>query len=150
MNKILKTIIAVVLFTLALVACEKEKPVTIQYLDVTANNISGSWEVVEWNGAALEAGTYVYIDIVRNDGTFTLYQNVNSFSDIPDVITGRYHIETDENGAVIRGQYDHDSGDWAHRYYVKDLTATEMTWVAKDNVSEVQKFVRVESIPVAE
>ena len=120
-------------------------------LEVNANNISGKWELVEWNDAELAEGTYVYIELVRNDRTYTMYQNLDSFSDVPHVVTGSYYIDTDvELGAVIRGNYDHDSGDWAHRYIVKSLTATTMIWVAKDNENFVQKFKRVDSIPVAQ
>lgn len=127
-----------------------EKPVdTVEYLDVNANNISGKWELVEWNGAPLTEGTYVYLNIVRNDRTYTMYQNLDSFSNVPHVVTGSYFIEYDpEIGAIIRGNYDHDSGDWAHRYIVKDLTADQMYWVAKDDQTFIQKFVRVDSIPV--
>lgn len=127
-----------------------EKPVdTVEYLDVNANNISGKWELVEWNGSALAEGTYVYLNIVRNDRTYTMYQNLDSFSNVPHVVTGSYFIEYDpEIGAIIRGNYDHDSGDWAHRYIVKDLTADQMYWVAKDDQTFIQKFVRVDSIPV--
>ena len=53
-----------------------------------------------------------------------------------------------ELGAVIRGNYDHDSGDWAHRYVVKSLTASTMVWVAKDDESFVQVFGRIDEIPV--
>ena len=121
----------------------------VEYLDVNANNISGKWELVEWNGNALTEGTYVFMEIVRNDRTFKIYQNLDSFSDVPHVVSGSYYIETDpELGAVIRGVYDHDSGDWAHRYIIKDLTASEMTWVAKDDPDYIQKYVRVETIPV--
>ena len=121
----------------------------VEYLDVNANNISGKWELVEWNGNALTEGTYVFMEIVRNDRTFKIYQNLDSFSDVPHVVSGSYYIETDpELGAIIRGVYDHDSGDWAHRYIIKDLTASEMTWVAKDDPDYIQKYVRVESIPV--
>ena len=121
----------------------------VEYLDVNSNNISGKWELVEWNGNALTAGTYVFMEIVRNDRTFKIYQNLDSFSDVPHVVSGSYYIETDpELGAIIRGVYDHDSGDWAHRYIIKDLTASEMTWVAKDDPDYIQKYVRVESIPV--
>ena len=121
----------------------------VEYLDVNANNISGKWELVEWNGNALTAGTYVFMEIVRNDRTFKIYQNLDSFSDVPHVVSGSYYIETDpEFGAIIRGVYDHDSGDWAHRYIIKDLTASEMTWVAKDDPDYIQKYVRVETIPV--
>ena len=121
----------------------------VEYLDVNANNISGKWELVEWNGNALTAGTYVFMEIVRNDRTFKIYQNLDSFSDVPHVVSGSYYIETDpELGAIIRGLYDHDSGDCAHRYIIKDLTTSEMTWVAKDDLDYIQKYVRVESIPV--
>lgn len=149
MNKTFKSFIYVLFASLILVSCGKEQPEVIEYLDVNANNISGSWELVDWNGSALQEGTYVFINLVRNDRTYTMYQNIDSFGDIPHVITGRYFIETDPAvGAVIRGDYDHDSGDWAHRYIVKDLTATSMTWVAKDNPEYIQKYERVESIPV--
>ena len=121
----------------------------VEYLDVNANNISGKWELVEWNGNALTAGTYVFMEIVRNDRTFKIYQNLDSFSDVPHVVSGSYYIETDpELGAIIRGVYDHDSGDWAQRYIIKDLTASEMTWVAKDDPDYIQKYVRVDTIPV--
>ena len=127
-----------------------EKPVeTIEYLEVNAHNISGKWELVQWNGSSLTEGTYVYLNIVRNDRTYTMYQNLDSFSNVPHVVTGSYFIEYDpELGAILRGNYDHDSGDWAHRYIVKDLTATEMYWIAKDDQSFIQKYVRIDSIPV--
>ena len=134
------------------VSCEKNEipePEEPQ-LEVNANNISGKWELVEWNESALAEGTYVYLDIVRNGRTYTMYQNLDSFSNVPHVVTGSYFIETDvELGAVIRGNYDHDSGDWAHRYVVSSLTETKMVWMAKDDSTFVQKFERVEMIPVA-
>lgn len=130
-------------------ACTVEPVEEVEYLEVNANNISGKWELVEWNGAALAGGTYVFLDIVRNDRTYTMYQNLDTFQSIPHVVTGSYSLETDpELGAIIRGSYDHDSGDWAHRYIINDLTASSMVWVAKDDSGFIQKFARVESIPV--
>lgn len=133
------------------VSCDKnDLSEKVVYLEVNANNISGQWELTEWNGNALQSGTYVYLDIVRNDRTYTMYQNLDSFMDVPHVVTGSYYLETNpELGAVIRGNYDHDSGDWSHRYIIKDLTATGMIWVAKDDETFVQKFVRIDSIPIA-
>lgn len=119
-------------------------------LEVNANNISGKWELAQWNEEPLAEGTYVYIDIVRNDRTYTMYQNLDSFSNVPHVVTGSYYIETDpELGAVIRGNYDHDGGDWGHRYVVKSLTADQMIWIAKDDLTFLQEFRRVDDIPVA-
>ena len=147
MNILKKLTLLLSVFALASCA-EKEEPIV--YLDVNAHNISGSWQLAEWNGVSLDASTYMYVNFVRNDRTFTIYQNLDSFTDVPHIATGTFYIETDvELGAIIRGMYDHDSGDWAHRYIVKELTATSMIWVAKDNQDYVQKFVRVESIPVA-
>lgn len=120
-------------------------------LEVNANNISGQWQLSEWNGGPLNEGTYVYIDIVRNDRTYTLYQNVDSFNDVPHKITGSYYLETDPAvGAVIRGNYDHDSGDWAYRYIITDLTHNQMTWTAKSDSSFVQVWHRVDVIPVVQ
>jgi hypothetical protein len=147
MNTITK-IAVILLSAFAFCSCvEKEEPIV--YLDVNAHTISGSWQLVEWSGVSLNETTYMYVDFVRNDRTYTIYQNLDSFTDVPHVVTGSFYIETDlELGAVIRGNYDHDSGDWAHRYIVKNLTETEMTWIAKDDETYVQKFVRVDSIPV--
>ena len=145
-----KILILLSIIAIAAVSCEKDSmPEEAPQLEVNANNISGQWELVEWNGDNLTEGTYVYLDIVRNDKTYTMYQNLDSFSNVPHVVTGSYRLSTDEElGAIIRGTYDHDSGEWSHRYIIKSLTANEMFWVATDDLSFSQKFVRVESIPV--
>lgn len=149
MNRIKILMAALYAVAALLVSCTEKPDETVQYLDVNANNISGKWELVQWNDVPLAEGTYVYLDIVRNDRTYTMYQNLDSFTNVPHKVTGSYYIEYDpELGAILRGNYDHDSGDWAHRYIVKDLTATEMYWIAKDDRTFIQKFVRVDSIPV--
>ena len=149
MKKIL-TLISVIAMAFSAASCEKvdDNPQP-QQLEVNAHNISGQWELAEWNGSALEDGTYVYLDIVRNDKTYTMYQNMDSFTNVPHVITGSYALSTDvELGSIIRGVYDHDCGEWAHRYIIQSLTADEMFWVATDDLSFSQKFVRVNIIPV--
>lgn len=149
MNGIIKSI-AVVLLTLATMACEKISQTETKIpLEVNTNNISGKWQLVEWNGETLTEGTYVYLDIIRQDRTYTMYQNMDSFFNVSHVVTGSYRLSTDEElGAIIRGTYDHDSGEWSHRYIIKSLTANEMLWVATDDLSFTQKFVRVDTIPV--
>ena len=137
----------------AAVSCELVEDGGIQepLLEVNANNISGQWQLKQWNENTLNDDTYVYIDIVRNDRTYTMYQNIDSFKDVPHRITGSYYIEVDPAiGAVIRGNYDHDSGDWAHRYIITDLTRSKMVWTAKDDPAFVQIWNRVDSIPVDE
>ena len=150
MNKITK-ILVLAFMAVASMACNKiDDPQGNgpEPLEVNTNNISGKWELVEWNGAPMAEGTYVYMDIERGK-TYTMYQNLDSFSNIPHVITGSYNLATDpELGAIIRGSYDHDNGDWAHRYIIKDLYENEMFWVAKDDPAFTQKFRRVSTIPV--
>ena len=155
MNRIKRFLSAsfAVLAAMAAISCETEEervPEPVQ-LEVNANNISGKWQLMQWNESSLNDDTYVYIDIVRNDRTYTMYQNIDSFKDVPHMITGSYYLEVDPAvGAVIRGNYDHDSGDWAHRYIITDLTRTKMVWTAKDDPTFVQIWNRVDSIPVAE
>ena len=150
MNKITK-ILVLAFMAVASMACNKiddQQGNGPEPLEVNTNNISGKWKLVEWNGAPMAEGTYVYMDIERGK-TYTMYQNLDSFSNIPHVITGSYNLATDpELGAIIRGSYDHDNGDWAHRYIIKDLYENEMLWVAKDDPSFTQKFRRVSTIPV--
>lgn len=149
MKKIL-ILLSIISLAFSAASCEKEETnPQPQQLEVNAHNISGQWKLVEWNGENLEAGTYVYLDIVRNDKTYTMYQNMDSFTNVSHIITGSYHLSTDvELGAIIRGSYDHDCGEWSHRYIIRSLTANEMIWVATDDASFSQTFHRVDNIPV--
>ncbi len=127
----------------AFVACDEptpEVPAEPQ-LEVTASNIAGEWQLTEWKGELLAEGSYVYIAFDRRERTYTLYQNLDSFS--TRTLTGSFFIETDpELGAVIRGNYDYDRGDWGHRYWVISLTANEMVWVNLDNVVDQSVYTR--------
>ena len=148
MNRI-KSMIVVFAAALLAVSCDKETPV-VEYLDVTPNNISGQWQLVKWNGSDLSEGSYYYMDLVRKETKFTIYQNFDSMADMPHVVTGEFSIETDaELGAVISGMYDYDEGFWAHKYIVRNLTKDSMEWIASDDPSFVQEFVRVSEIPTS-
>ena len=136
---------AALLSALALLgACDDDMYVTP--LEVTNNNIAGTWQLAEWNGAPLAEGSFVYIEFIRKDAKYVMYQNLDSFG--TRKLTGRFVIDNDaELGAVIRGSYDYGAGDWAHRYIVTDFTETSMVWTAKDDRSDVQVFVRCDGIP---
>lgn len=113
-------------------------------IDVTPNNIAGVWRLAESSGG-LSDDTYVYIEFTRRDQTFTIYQNIDSFS--LRVITGTYNIYTDEeSGAIIRGSYDHGNGDWSHRYIVR-MTSGRMTWTAKDDADNISVYERCDTVP---
>jgi hypothetical protein len=145
MKNMFKRLLLMAVMATAMVACtekdgpypEKEEP----QLEVTRSNIAGEWMLKSWNGASLADGSYIYIDFERSDRTYTMWQNIDSAP--VRKITGIYNIDIDEDlGAVIRGNYDYGNGDWAHRYIVKSLTASEMIWVAKDNAEDVSVYVR--------
>ena len=150
MNR-LKSIFAVLAFVVMAIACQKEPAGgQVEYLDVTPNNISGKWKLVEWNGQPLTGGTYFYVEFVRKDRKFTIWQNFDSILNNAHEVTGTFNIETDvELGAIIIGKYDYDGGLWSHKYEVNDLTSDSMTWVvAFEDDRFTQKFVRVDNIPV--
>ena len=144
MKRFILLTISLLVASLSFVACDDEPVVpTEPQLEVTANNIAGEWQLSSWKGAPLAEGSYVYIAFDRRERTFCIYQNLDSFS--TRELTGAFYIETDpELGAVIRGSYDYDRGDWAHRYIVTSLTANEMVWVAKDDAEDVSVYVRAE------
>ena len=143
MKKLLKGAFLALMAVVTMTACSDEEPYQEPTLDVTPNNIAGSWRLASWSGGELAEGGYVYIDFVRADRTFTLYQNVDSQQ--LRTITGSYYIETDaELGAVIRGSYDYGKGDWTNRYIVTDLTDERMVWTAKNNANDVSVYVRAE------
>lgn len=152
MNKITK-LLTLALLTFAALSCDKVIITEPQeeLLEVNANNLSGKWQLFEWDGNVLAEGTYVYLDIVRNGQTYTMYQNMDSFSNVPHVITGKYTLTTDpELGTIIRGSYDHDNGEWTDRYIVKTLTSDTMIWVPAGNQYSYQVFLKVKDIPVTE
>ena len=147
--KLMRIITAYAASLLLMLSCTNKGTPTVEYLDVTANNLAGNWEQVEWRGSELVESSYFYMKIVRKDQKFTFYQNTDSMADMPHVITGRFNIEIDpELGAIILGEYDYVGEYWSHRYIVKDLTADSMTWIAVDDPEEIKKFIRVSSIPV--
>lgn len=127
------------------VACGKEEAPVIEYLDVTPNNIAGEWKLVEWNGAELSPETYFYVEFVRKDREFTIYQNFDSMGNIAHTSEGNFNIELDvELGPIIVGQYKYDGGLWSHDYEVNNLTKDSMEWIAADDPTFVQKFERCE------
>ncbi len=144
MKRFILLTISLLVAAMGLVACDDEPVVpTEPQLEVTANNIAGEWQLSSWKGAPLAEGSYVYLAFDRRERTFCIYQNLDSFS--TRELTGAFFIETDpELGAIIRGSYDYDRGDWVHRYVVTSLTTNEMVWVAKDDAEDVSVYVRAE------
>lgn len=148
MKHITRIVLVVSLFCafIGSISCTKESEPTVEYLEVNANNISGCWELVSWKDSPLAEGAYVYIEFVRKDTKFDLYQNLDSFS--ARHLTGRFAIYEDEVcGPVIRGEYDYGIGEWGHRYSVS-LTADKMVWTALDNPEDVSVYSRCSEIPV--
>lgn len=141
MKKILNFVVALVALS-TIAACSKEQPTVEIYLDVTPNNIAGVWSLQSYdNGVELQEGSYLYMDFVRADRTFVCYDNLNSME--TRITTGNYAIEVNE-AAIIRGNFDNGVGDWANRYYVRNLTKDSMVWVATDDASDVRVYVRAE------
>ncbi|MBO4935170.1 MAG: lipocalin family protein [Alistipes sp.] len=143
MKKIVK--FAMVMVVAAVVAaCTKPDNNGLVFLDVTPNNISGVWRMDSYdNGVKLPEGCYYYIVFDRAERTFVTYDNLGSMEAYKN--SGRYDIVTD-GAAVIRGIYDYGRGDWEHEYYVRNLTSDSMVWVATDDESVKQVYVRA-SLP---
>lgn len=114
-------------------------------LEVTPHNISGVWQLVLVKGTALPDGVYCYIEYIRKDRKFVMYQNFDSM--YPRRITGVYSIENDKKcGAVLTGKYDFGMGEWNDEYIVSELYTDEMMLVAK-STEEICRYVRCNEVP---
>lgn len=143
MKKILKFALVIVA-AVAAAACSKPDNNGLVFLDVTPNNIQGVWRMESYdNGVKLPEGSYYYIVFDRAERTFVTYDNLGSMGVYKN--SGRYDIVTD-GAAVIRGAYDFGRGDWEHSYFVRNLTTDTMVWVATDDESVKQVYVRA-SLP---
>ena len=141
MKKIVKFAMMIVAMVAAF-GCSKPDNNGTLFLDVTPNNINGVWRLESYdNGVKLAEGSYYYIVFDRAERTFVTYDNLSSME--AHKLSGRYDITTN-GAAVIRGMYDFGRGDWEHSYYVRNLTTDSMWWVATDDETITQVYVRAE------
>ena len=145
----MKRYLTILFAALVLCSCNNANEPTEVLVDVTPTNLAGVWMLESFdNGKSLADGDFVYIEFVRTDRSYTLYQSVGSM--YTQTMTGNYFIEIDPAyGAIIRGNYGTDEYnyfDWSHRYIVT-MTADRMRWVAKDDEQNVSVYVRVDALP---
>lgn len=145
----MKRYLTILFAALVLCSCNNTNEQTEVLVDVTPTNLAGVWMLESFdNGKSLADGDFVYIEFVRSDRSYTLYQSVGSM--YTQTMTGNYFIEIDPAyGAIIRGNYGTDEYnyfDWSHRYIVT-MTADRMRWEAKDDKQNVSVYVRVDALP---
>lgn len=144
MNRFFKT--AALMLVLVLAACTREEETAPKPLEVTPNNISGIWTLTEVNGEQLPDGLYCYIEFVRRDRTYTMYQKFDSM--YPRRLTGTYEITKDEyKGYILSGKYDYGTGNWNHSYIVTDLYEESMLLTADSQSGDICKYVRCNEVP---
>ena len=115
-------------------------------LEVTPNNISGYWMLTEFNGMEIPEGVFCYVEYIRKDRKFIMYQKFDSM--YPRTITGVYSIEKDKYGkAILSGKYDYGMGEWNNEYYVTELFESSMVLKADSENADVCKYIRCNEIP---
>ena len=133
------------------VSCSKVNPTdeTEVLLDVNASNLHGNWQLEAINGAAVEEGTYFYINFNRSGEEFKIWENLTSIPSSYNYSEGTFALYTEpETGTYIRG-IDNVKEEWSDTYVIKDLTKDTMTWVGMNDPTFVQVFTRVDKVPVA-
>ena len=148
MKNFLKTT-AILFVVLCFGACSNDiddfKP---KSLEVTPNKISGYWMLNEYNGMEITDGVFCYVEYVRKDRKFVMYQKFDSM--YPRRITGVYSIEMNKyNKPILSGKYDYGMGDWNNRYYVTELLDNFMVLTADSSSPDVCKYLRCNEIPEA-
>ena len=84
-----------------LCSCVQKETMPDDTLPVTVHNISGNWELVEINGEALPKGSFFYIHFIRNDRTYEIWTNFNSYVDTPEYMTGSFNIKVDPRFQIL-------------------------------------------------
>ena len=144
MKRFLKTM--ALMLVLSLASCTSDDEIVPQSLEVTPNNISGIWALSEVNGESLPEGLYCYIQFVRRDRTFTMYQKFDSM--YPRRLTGSYEITKDDyKGYILSGKYDYGTGDWNNSYIVTELYEESMLLTVDAENCEVCKYIRCNEVP---
>ena len=144
MKRFLKTM--ALMLVLVLTSCTRDEETAPQQLEVTPNNISGIWTLSEVNGEQLPDGLYCYIEFVRRDRIYTMYQKFDSM--YPRRLTGSYEITRDEyKGYILSGKYDYGTGNWNNSYIVTELYEGSMLLTADAQSGDVCKYVRCNEVP---
>lgn len=148
MKNFLKTT-AILLVAFCFCACSNESDdFAPQSLEITPNNISGYWVLSEYNGMEIPEGVFCYVEYIRKDRKFVMYQKFDSM--YPRRITGVYSIEKDKYGrAILDGTYDYSmgSGEWNNRYYVTELLENRMVLTADSENADVCIYMRCNEVP---
>lgn len=132
--------------TLLMFSCEKpiNNDPPLPYPEVSYRTIAGAWELVEWNGKALEEGTHLYIEFDKSQ-RFEMWDNLGSM--YTQHKTGSFYLSKDENDKVIiSGQYDNGVGDWNKSYnaFFTHKSGEYMAWTTDD---EQMLFKHIDQIP---
>ncbi len=113
---------------------------------IVHSQISGTWQLTQWNGAGIADGLYFYITLESRDQKFTIYQNFDSAKARHQ--TGTYLLNYEESeGNTITGVYDHASGFWNYTYLIDNLTKENMTWTATDDTTDISIYTRCDAVP---
>lgn len=141
---------ALLMLTLTAGACNDDDIKFVPTMpEVTNATLAGNWKLSELNGMLVSEDAYVYMQFVRHDQTFVIYDKMGSM--YTHKMTGKYTYETDEYGVTtLSGRYDHqlDDNRWNHDYIIKELQpGITMTLTVKGDESETQKYIYVDAIP---
>ena len=131
----------------ALLMFSCEKPINndppLPEPEVTLRTIAGAWQLTEWNGKALQEGTYLYIELDKNQ-RFEMWDNLGSM--YTEHKTGSFAISKDDDErTIITGQYDNGVGDWNNSYVAYFMANGDyMAWTTD---TENMLFKRIDAIP---
>ncbi len=132
--------------SIGIVSCkEDDEPVGEPQLEVNYKNVSGIWQLIEWNSEEIPEDLHFYLKLNRLDNTFETYDNLGSMYSVKK--TGEYEIVGDKyEGYSLTGVYDYTHKDW-DEYKIKSLTQSSITLVKKNNANDISIYRKVESIP---
>lgn len=145
----MKTFLKIMVFMFVLsvtTGCSQDEDSAPEALEATPNNVSGIWSLSEVDGKPLPEGLFCYIEFIRRERTFVMYQKFDSM--YPRRLTGEFSITNDEyKGNILDGKYDYGMGNWNNSYIVTSLFKESMVLTADSEDGEICKYVRCNEVP---
>ena len=145
MKNIFKLMLLLVM-AISFQACSDDDNQKGTKLEVTPNNIAGVWKLQSWSGADDLSGVEVYLELIRKDRLFNLYEKGLSTM-YPTTADGTFTLSKDYyKGDIITIKYNVPTEIHKNDYRITALDENKLVLVL-DGTDDTSVYERVDEVP---
>ncbi len=143
-------IFAISILALSFAGCDDQSEEQgVEQLTINYRNMRGTWQLSQFEGAAIEGDAYFYITFSLDDDDLQHFDSYTNFdSAFASKSEGEYTIEEDDSfQSIITGVFDNQFLEpWSGEYIITSFTAEDMEWVDSES-GERREYIRVDEVP---